>query len=250
MDDTLKELIEISNTVGRDNTLVRGGFGNTSVKTADGKFMYIKASGTALKEMNSKRGWRRLRIDSVLAVLKDKSIFKMSIVEREAQVGEMLIQCCDDKVKKDVRPSIESCFHAILDKYVIHLHPRVVLAYACAENGREELEKLFKDESPPFLWVPFANPGSELAGKMEQFIEDYKKRNGMLPQVMFLQNHGLVVTAGDSKSVLKLVDKVIDTCKRNLEDPKAAALKILDGCIDIEGHILEEGRRSGPASGQ
>ena len=28
-----------------------GGGGNTSVKTEDGRYMYIKASGTALKDM-------------------------------------------------------------------------------------------------------------------------------------------------------------------------------------------------------
>ena len=58
MDKALSELIKISNAVGRNAALVQGGGGNTSVKTADGKYMYIKASGTALKDMNGKHGWR------------------------------------------------------------------------------------------------------------------------------------------------------------------------------------------------
>ena len=49
MNEELRELVKISNAVGSDSSLVLGGFGNTSVKTADGKFMYIKQSGTALK---------------------------------------------------------------------------------------------------------------------------------------------------------------------------------------------------------
>ncbi|MHC4326164.1 MAG: hypothetical protein ACYSUX_17985 [Planctomycetota bacterium] len=57
MDKALAELIKISNETGIDPTLVQGGGGNTSVKTADGKYMYIKASGTALKDMNQKQGW-------------------------------------------------------------------------------------------------------------------------------------------------------------------------------------------------
>ena len=46
MDKALAELIKISNATGKDPTLVQGGGGNTSAKTDDGKFMYIKASGT------------------------------------------------------------------------------------------------------------------------------------------------------------------------------------------------------------
>ena len=52
MNEALKELIRISNKVGSDASLVQGGGGNTSAKTADGKHMYIKASGSALKDMN------------------------------------------------------------------------------------------------------------------------------------------------------------------------------------------------------
>ena len=55
MDKALADLIKISNLAGRDKTLVQGGGGNTSAKTADGKYMYIKASGTALKDMDAKK---------------------------------------------------------------------------------------------------------------------------------------------------------------------------------------------------
>ena len=54
MDKALTDLIRISNVTGRDSSLVAGGGGNTSVKTDDGKFMFIKASGTALKDMDAK----------------------------------------------------------------------------------------------------------------------------------------------------------------------------------------------------
>ena len=77
MNKALAELIQISNRTGTDPTLVQGGGGNTSVKTADGKYMYIKASGTALKDMNQQQGWRRMRLEPVLAVLKDKSLPKL-----------------------------------------------------------------------------------------------------------------------------------------------------------------------------
>ena len=56
MNKTLANLIKISNTVGKDQTYVQGGGGNTSVKTDDDKYMYIKASGMALKDMNANKG--------------------------------------------------------------------------------------------------------------------------------------------------------------------------------------------------
>ena len=77
MDKALTDLIKISNTTGKDSTLVQGGGGNTSVKTDDGKYMYIKASGTALKDMNEKKGWRRLRLAPVLSIIEDDSLAKL-----------------------------------------------------------------------------------------------------------------------------------------------------------------------------
>ena len=91
MNQALAELIRISNETGEDPTLVQGGGGNTSVKTADGKYMYIKASGTALKDMNQKQGWRRMRLEPVLAILKDKSLPKLDASVREPKVVNMLL---------------------------------------------------------------------------------------------------------------------------------------------------------------
>ena len=94
MNNALKDLIKISNATGRDTALVQAGGGNTSVKTADGKYMYIKASGTALKDMNMKNGWRRLRLDVVLPIIEDKSIARLDTQAREAEVKNRLLLAC------------------------------------------------------------------------------------------------------------------------------------------------------------
>ena len=220
MDTTLTELIRISKAVGKDSSLVLGGFGNTSAKTLDGKYMYIKASGTAIKDMTERKGWRRLRVDSILAMLRDKSLNCMDVDEREAKVTNGLFSACDDKFKAGGKPSIESGFHSMLDGYVIHLHPAAVLAYVCAKNGQAELQKLFKKEKfsagrlpPPPLWVPYANPGYMLAKKIETRTRSYKSLYGRGPQVMFLQNHGLLVSSNSSSTALQLVRKVVNICK-------------------------------------
>jgi len=235
MNEELRELVKISKAVGSDSSLVLGGFGNTSVKTADGRFMYIKQSGTALKDMTSRGGWRRLKLDSVVGILRDGSLAKMAAGEREDKIAVTLLTACDDKfcvagrrARAATRPSIESCFHSMLERFVIHLHPAAVLAYCCAKDGRAELEKFFKQERFPPVWVSYADPGYMLAKRIEKLTCDYKARYGRAAAIMFLQNHGLVVAANSSDSALRLVRKVVNTCDSKLKRPKPAKIRPAD----------------------
>ena len=87
MNKTLAELITISRAVGKDPWLVQGGGGNTSAKSPDGESMYIKASGTALKDISGQRGWRRLRVAAVLSVMQDKKLAGMDDLTRGDRGG-------------------------------------------------------------------------------------------------------------------------------------------------------------------
>ena len=225
MNKALADLIKISNTTGKDSTLVAGGGGNTSVKTDDGKFMYIKASGTALKDMSSKRGWRKMRLEPVLSIIQDKNLAKLDASVREPEVVDRLLLACDDNVTSGARPSVESHLHACLDKCVIHLHPLVLAAYVSAKNGRATLERLFKGEKLPPLWVPYADPGFILAKKIAGLVDKYQKQFGEKPAVMLLQKHGLFVTAGTADFALRLVRKVIKTCNSQLKPFKSYKMK-------------------------
>ena len=257
MNEELRELVKISKAVGSDSSLVLGGFGNTSVKTAEGRFMYIKQSGTALKDMTSRGGWRRLKLDSVLAILKDRTLAGMAAGEREDKIAVTLLIACDDKFcvagrggRRVVKPSIESCFHSTLDRFVIHLHPAAVLAYCCARGGRAELERLFKQERFPPVWVPYADPGYMLAKRIEKLVCDYKARYGRATAIMFLQNHGLIVAANSSDTALRLVRRVVNTCDSKLKRPKAVKIRpadneaIAEACSAIRKAIfLTAGKR-------
>jgi rhamnose utilization protein RhaD (predicted bifunctional aldolase and dehydrogenase) len=225
MDKALLELIRISNTVGKDRLLVQGGGGNTSVKTDDGKYMYIKASGTALKDMNVKAGWRRVRLDLVLSLIKDQSIVQLDTYAREIQIVNRLLLACDDQVTGQARPSVEAHLHGFLDKCVIHLHPSSVGAYANAKNGRAELEKLFRKESLPPIWVPYTDPGFMLARRISRLVNNYQKQYGHKPPVMVLEKHGLFISAGSPNAALHLVREVINRCNRKLKHPKAGRIK-------------------------
>jgi rhamnose utilization protein RhaD (predicted bifunctional aldolase and dehydrogenase) len=227
MDKILSQLIRISNTVGRDTLLIQGGGGNTSVKSADGKYMYIKASGTALKDMSYRKGWRRLPLDSVRSIIKDKSLSHLDTYNREIEVVNRLLLACDDKVIGSVRPSVETHLHAFLDKCVIHLHPVAVLAYACAKNGQAELQKLFRKEKYPPLWVPYADPGFMLAKKLAKLVEEYQNRYDRKPAILFLHKHGLLISANRPDAALQLLRRVINRCDSKLKKLKAGKTKLI-----------------------
>jgi len=225
MDTALAQLIKISNITGKDPALVQGGGGNTSVKTADGKYMYIKASGTALKEMDKKTGWRRLRLDAVRTIIIDKSVTALKDQRREVEVVNRLALACDDSVTSGARPSVEAHLHAFLDKCVIHLHPNVVGAFVNAKNGKARLDRLFKEPKLAPLWVPYTDPGFMLAKKIAKLIKDYQNRFAKPPAILFLEKHGLFVTAKTPDAALKILRLVINRCSARLIKPKTIKLK-------------------------
>ncbi len=225
MDKALAELIKISRGTGGDPTLVQGGGGNTSVKTADGKYMYIKASGTALKDMTEKQGWRRLRVGSALSIVRDKSIAQLDTQKREIEVVNRLLLACDDNVKTIARPSVEAHLHACLDKCVIHLHPSAAGAYVNAKNGKAKLEKLFKNECFPPLWVPYTDPGYMLAKRIARLVDNYQGQFGKMPAILFLEKHGLFITTKSAAGALRLVRRVMNRCNSKLKQPKPGSAK-------------------------
>ena len=228
MNKALAELNRISNETGGDPTLVQGGGGNTSVKTVDGKYMYIKASGTALKDMNQKQGWRRMRLEPVLAILKDKSLPKLNASIREPRVVNMLLDACDDNVKTIARPSVEAHLHACLNTCVIHLHPSAAGAYVNAKNGKAKLARLFKDETLPPLWVPYTDPGFLLAKKIARLVNSYQGKFGKKPSILFLEKHGLFITSKTASGALRLVRSVMKRCNSKLKQPGPGSAKSVE----------------------
>jgi NAD(P)-dependent dehydrogenase (short-subunit alcohol dehydrogenase family)/rhamnose utilization protein RhaD (predicted bifunctional aldolase and dehydrogenase) len=238
MDQALADLIRISRAVGGDRALVLGGGGNTSVKTADGQSMYIKASGTAIKDIDEHRGWRRLRVSQVVGITRDPAIARLDETAREMEICARLLLCCEDEMERQARPSVESPLHAMLGRCVVHLHPLVVLAYVCAKRGKTELAALFRtvrsgaplrsgalrrvDEARPPLWVPYADPGYLLAVKAERLIREYRRRHGVCPSLLLLEKHGVFASAESAEAVLRLVRKVIRRCAGKLEPGRKA----------------------------
>ncbi len=245
MDKALAALIDISTTTGKDTALVQGGGGNTSVKTADGKYMYIKASGTALKDMSASRGWRRMNLARVLGIIQDKSVARLQDQKREVEVVNRLLAACEDDVTTGARPSVEAHLHALLDRCVIHLHPIAIGAYVNAKNGKAQLDRLFKGEKLPYLWVPYTDPGFMLARKIARLVEEYKATYGKKPQVLILEKHGIFITSDSRQVALRLVKKVVGKCESKLISLRAkklaapAAETVNDAKLAIRGALFK-----------
>ena len=212
MDRALADLIRTSREVGGDLALVQGGGGNTSVKTTDGEFMYVKASGTALKEMSETRGWRRLRLAPTLAMLEDPAVASLEGEQRDALITSQLGGCCADECDSNARPSVESHLHALLGRYVVHLHPVAVGAYVCAKEGQAQLGRLLAKVDLPWLWVPYVSPGYTLAAAVKRLVARYVSEHGALPTLLFLEKHGLFVTADSPAAALEATQRAIALC--------------------------------------
>jgi NAD(P)-dependent dehydrogenase (short-subunit alcohol dehydrogenase family)/rhamnose utilization protein RhaD (predicted bifunctional aldolase and dehydrogenase) len=205
---TLEALLEVSRAVGGNADYVQGGGGNTSAKTADGRSMLIKASGTTLAQMTEAAGWVEMDVPRTLALL-DASLEKLDAQPRERAVLEGL--CAAVSGGPPGRPSVESALHAQLGRVVIHTHPAAVNALTCGP-GQAALRELARPGEARPLWVGFA-PGYLLAQSVRREMAAYRQRHGAAAQVIFLENHGLFVATDDACGCLRLHDDWVGRCE-------------------------------------
>jgi len=217
VNEDLQDMLRISTSAGGDQRLVQGGGGNTSVKADGGRLMYVKASGTALGQMREGRGYRLVDVAKCAAIVGDERLRQMPASEREAEVLSRLMDCCVDELEG--RPSVETSLHAMLGRCVVHTHPSVVNGLLCAQKGRAVLDELFAQLDPPLLYVDYAGAGYALAYRMADELAAYQRKHGRLPEVIFLENHGLFVSTEDADRALALTGDVF----RRIEEAASEA---------------------------
>jgi len=208
--ESLAQLIAISHTVGANPEYVQAAGGNTSVKSPDGRTMAIKASGTALTLMSETEGWVELDVAAVLSILDRADLAALPANEREARVLEHLRSAA---VGGHGRPSVETALHAMLGRVVVHTHPLAANALNCGP-GAEALAEIASQGAAPPLWVPYTDPGWSLAVAIRSAADVYQAKHGRPPAVIFMENHGLLVSASDARECLALHDEWVVRCER------------------------------------
>ncbi len=209
----ITDLVRISNEIGKSKELVQGGGGNSSVKLPDGK-MAIKASGFTFSEMSTNNGFVSLDLDIVKSFSKTEP--KETMEENEILYNSSLKVAVADA--NSPRPSMEAGMHAFLDRVVMHTHPVMVNVLGCMKNGRKIIDELFSDVNPPFLWIDYKTPGYNLAMEVKKRVSEFEARNGVRPEIIFLKNHGIIISTNDFERCLKSTLHVSNHVKQFLKD--------------------------------
>ena len=185
-----RDLIELSRTFGADETYVRAGGGNISLKR-DG-VLHIKPSGVTLASLRVD-DLVPLRMSTLLHALDHDLPGDGDPVQRAARAARV---GADD----GRRPSVEILFHALIpDPLVLHLHPLVANALTCNESDRELAARLLGDEA---IVVGYVDPGVALARAIREARDAYSERTSAPPPaVTLLANHGIIVSGGDAATV-------------------------------------------------
>lgn len=215
-DETLTKLVCISQAVGNPVEYTQGGGGNTSVKLND-ELMAVKASGYKLKQISPCDGYVVVNYKRIKEYYEKVDLSLDRDYEKES--GEFVknnIVNMDVDGRKTLRPSVEAGFHSIMKKFVIHTHPAYANILCCCENGRELTEKIFRDKEYSAAWIPYINPGFCLTLKINDAIKISERETGRFPEVIFMENHGLVTTSDDYVRCVELHKEVNDTIKKYL----------------------------------
>lgn len=233
-DDTLKQLEYISKAVGIPVDYTQGGGGNTSAKLSD-ELMAVKASGFKLKQITPKEGYVVVNYKDIKTFFKGVDLDQDRDYEKESTefVKGSIVEM--EGLKK-LRPSVEAGFHSFLKKYVIHTHSVYANMICCTHTGKETVGKIFKDSEFTTAWIPYINPGFCLSLKIADAIDEISAKTGKFPEVIFMENHGLIVSADDSNRCVELHQKVNAMIKEYLGIKEAfPALDIFS--VDENTHI-------------
>ena len=204
--EQLKELVLISSSAGSRSDYVQGGGGNTSVKLDD-NLMAVKASGFMLKDISQNEGFVVVNYKNIKEHNEQINITKSCDFEKESS-EYMQASVVPIKGLKPLRPSVEAGFHSILRKYVIHTHPVYANIICCSEEGRDLVDKIFNKKNYGTVWIPYVNPGFSLMLLMQKEVSRHVEEHGHSPSVIFMENHGLVVTADTASDCIKLHEEV------------------------------------------
>lgn len=194
--------------------------GNVSMLLDDDS-MLVKASGTSLGK-TTVSSLLRVRIDDVLTLLDHPPI------EEADQAQRLAASVVDDS---GLLPSVETPMHAAAlrhggARFVGHTHPQALNALLCSESAELVTRALFPEQvvvcgADP-LFVPYLDPGLALARAVRDLLAERERP----PQVVYLQNHGLVALGESAEQVLQITQMAV----------KAAA--ILLGALAAGGPVF------------
>lgn len=184
----------VSNYADRPD-VVQGAGGNVSVKI-DKDVLLVKASGREFGEVGNQ--------GNGLVPVFYQNLKKYLACDKPQHVDEsMHLSVVRSNTGKGVgieRPSMEVWFHTLLDTYVLHTHSVYVNVLACSQEGSELFRTIMEKNDKSFCIFPYYNPGFELGEAMARHLGTLENA----PPIIFLENHGIIVTAESAKECVDI----------------------------------------------
>lgn len=211
----LSGLSKLASKMGNNIELIQGAGGNFSIKL--GNIMWIKASGTWLAEAEERNIFVPLDINKLQKTLKDNTI--------ETQASNCVVK--EKDITGGLRPSIETSLHLLMPhKIVLHVHSINTIAVAVLNDAKEKFTKLL--EGFNWAFVPYTRPGLPLTKEIEKVITNK-------PDILILENHGLVVggsSISEAENLLNKIEKKLEKQERKTFSNKSDNLNIILNNID------------------
>ena len=180
-----------SRLLGRDETLVLHGGGNTSVKITernlvgdDEEILYVKGSG-----------WDLATIEAAgFAPVRMRHLLKLAELEKLSD-PQMVSELASQVTRPGApAPSVEAILHAVIpQKFVDHTHADAVLAVTDTDDGEARVREIYGDD---VIVVPYVMPGFELARACAERI-----RKQLRPSTigLVLLQHGIFSFGGTAE---------------------------------------------------
>ena len=204
----MQELVDLSHRYGCDEAYVLAGGGNTSCK--ENGVLYIKGSGVQLADIRAEQfvalDFGRLR----------EAARQQGSEDTDDEQGET--QALTDMMaarlpgEEDKRPSVETLLHAMFpNRYVMHVHPALVNGMTCGKNGEAACRRLFGGSA---VWVERTRPGPMLLRACQKALSKCTDTEGVAPQIVFLQNHGIIVAGDTTPEIDENLGRVVSRLTR------------------------------------
>jgi rhamnose utilization protein RhaD (predicted bifunctional aldolase and dehydrogenase) len=190
----LDELVRVTRALGNSRYFVQGGGGNTSIEI--GELTFVKGSGLALSQV---------AVSSFVPFYHRQVLDGLpSCADEESYVSLVSASVLRDG-REYLRPSIETGFHSVLGKAVLHSHSIWTNLLACSYEG----QNLARELLPSATWVEYARPGLPIAMAMRSQAESASR-------IYILENHGLIVCAPTLLEAWELHETVNGTVQKAL----------------------------------
>jgi rhamnulose-1-phosphate aldolase/alcohol dehydrogenase len=199
----LEQLVQRSNEIGDDASLVVYGGGNTSAKGMlvdhlgrEQRVMWVKGSGADMRG-SSTADYPALRLDDLLPLLGRDA---MSDEEMTDLVARALL---DPGAR---RPSIETLLHAFLPHtHIDHVHADVICALTNHAEGPRIVAEALGDG---FAYVDWMRPGFTLS----KVVAELGDRDGVV-----LAHHGLITWGESSDECWQRTEAAVDRARAYLD---------------------------------